>query len=79
MPLAFNGGSALYAVPDLSGDGSVPVLANSTNTPVDGVMFTEGLDVYPVPSVTTLMLVTCPLATVAMAVAPLPPPPLTTT
>ena len=53
------------------------MLANSTNNPVDGVIVTYGLAVYPVPSVTTVIAVTLPSFTVAVAVHPLPPPPVT--
>ncbi len=58
--IEFNGVSARYAVPETSGDGSVPVEENVTNTPVDGVIVTVGVEVYPVPDVIRLIDITSP-------------------
>jgi hypothetical protein len=48
----FNGVSARYAVPETSGAGNVPVDVKAMNTPVEGVIVTVGVEVYPVPAVT---------------------------
>ena len=54
------GTSALYAVPETSGDGSDPVEVKLTKTPVDGVITTIGVVVYPLPEVTAFTSVTFP-------------------
>ena len=71
-----SGASARYATPETNGDGNDPVEVKLINTPVDGEMATVGTDVYPVPDVIRLRPVTTPALTVAVAVAPLPFPPV---
>jgi hypothetical protein len=56
----FNGVSALYAVPETSGDGRLPVDVKLIKTPVEGVIITIGVDVYPLPDVIALTRVTFP-------------------
>ena len=70
MPLIpLSGVSARYAVPDTSGDGSDPVDEKFTKTPVDGVIVTVGVVVYPLPCVTIVNAVTSPENTVIVPVA----------
>ena len=71
-----SGDSALYAVPDINGEGNAPVEEKFTNTPVEGVISTSGIVVYPLPEVITFKLVTTPPLTFAVAVAPFPEPPV---
>ena len=70
MPVeVFIGISARYAVPATNGAGNDPVDVNAINTPVEGVIVTVGIEVYPVPVVTIFSAVTSPEMQVIVPVA----------